>query len=73
MSVHLPRRGERVKIDYPGYVHHGKVVVVISCGRDKCATPVRQTYSDRLGMPLVTFQVYPGVLTAVSLSKVRRA
>lgn len=72
VRVALPQPGDKVKIDYPGYVLHGKTVMVISCARER----LPPTNYRRLATPppTVVFQnpLAPNVQIGLSLTKVVR-
>lgn len=71
-QIALPQPGGKVKIDYPGYVLHGKTVVVVSCARER----LPPTNYRRLATPppTVVFQnpLAPGVQIGLALNRVVR-
>lgn len=71
-QIALPQPGDKVKIDYPGYVLHGKTVVVVSCARDRLDPTSRRRLTTP--PPTVVFQnlLAAGVQIGLALHRVVR-
>ena len=65
------KAGDVVRINYPGYHAHGRVVTIIEIGPDRDSDPARRRLLS--GTDMAVFEFHPGVRTALLVNKLAPA